>query len=174
MQEIHPFIDVDGVLADFAGAAAKLHNYDIERWPLGTYDMVDVLGISDDEFWAPIYCIGADFWENLETLPWAMDLVGALPRFTLLTSPSGHPTEAHGKMAWIRRVFGSGFRDYMIGPNKHLCARHPGAVIVDDFPKNCERFVAAGGRAVLFPQRWNHRHEHHRNPLAVVLPEVLS
>ena len=166
------FLDVDGVIADFTGAAAVLHGFDVEHWPLGTYNMEDVLRIADSEFWAPINAAGAEFWASLDLLPWARELIDALPCFTLLTSPSHYPSSAHGKVAWIQRIFGSDFRDYLIGSPKHLLASYPGAILIDDFAANCDRFSAAGGRAVLFPAQWNHRYRHHRDPLSVVLPEL--
>jgi hypothetical protein len=165
------FLDVDGVLADFAGAAAKLHGrHDPIHmwWPRGTYDMVGVLGLTDAEFWAPINDAGADFWAGLDVLPHVPVVLREIERtglgFTLLTSPSHHPSSLHGKLAWIQRVFGSEFRDYLIGPPKHLCARTPGAILIDDFPANCQRFGDAGGMAVLFPALWNEYHADWSDP----------
>jgi hypothetical protein len=158
------FLDVDGVIADFAGASAALHGRgpSLDWWPLGAYDMAAAMGLSEPEFWAPINDAGADFWAGLAPLPWAEDLVQCIMRqcsgFTLLTSPSRHPSSAHGKVQWIHRMFGTGFRNYMIGSQKHLLSRWPGAILIDDFHANVAAFREHGGRAILFPQRWNANH----------------
>lgn len=160
----YAFLDIDGVLADFAGAAAALHGRDpsLDWWPTGHYDMARVLGMTDLEFWAPINECGSDFWASLGTLPWAQDLVQMVmcecSGFTLTTSPSRHPSSAHGKTEWIHRMFGSSFRNYMIGPPKHLLSKWPGAILIDDYHVNVATFREYGGRAILFPQKWNAHH----------------
>jgi len=164
------FLDLDGVLADWATAAILLHGHVPEAvlssWPAGTYDLADVLGISDNEMWRPINDAGASFWADLEPLPWCGDLMSLCMRTaptTILTSPSKDPAAAAGKTMWLQAVFGSSFRDYLIGPAKVACA-YPGAVLIDDADKNCETFVASatgvrtGGESIVFPQRWNSKH----------------
>jgi hypothetical protein len=78
---------------------------------------------------------------------------------TILTSPSKDPAAAAGKTRWLQSVFGRDFRSYLIGPDKQSCAR-PGAVLIDDRDENCDSFRQAGGRAIVFPQRWNSGHAH--------------
>jgi hypothetical protein len=164
------FLDLDGVLADWASAAIRLHDHDpisiLAAWPVGTYDLADVLGISGNEMWRPINDAGASFWANLEPLPWCGDLMSLCQRTaptTILTSPSKDPAAAAGKTRWLQAVFGSSFCDYLIGPAKVACA-YPGAVLIDDADKNCETFVAnsqgvrTGGRSIVFPQPWNSKH----------------
>jgi hypothetical protein len=123
-----------------------------------------VLGISGNEMWRPINAAGADFWANLKPLPWCTELMTACTSIaptTILTSPSKDPRAAAGKTAWLQRVFGSSFRDYLIGPAKAACA-HRGAVLIDDSDEGCKAFEAAGGRAVVFPQPWNSGHAERR------------
>ncbi len=164
------FVDLDGVLADWASSAIRLHGRTpaavFDSWPLGTYDLAAVLGISGNAMWHPINEAGADFWANLEPLPWCGDLLTLCQRTaptTILTSPSKDPAAAAGKTRWLQAVFGSGFRDYLIGPAKAACA-YPGAVLIDDADENCDSFVASrqgvhtGGHAIVFPQRWNSKH----------------
>jgi len=183
------FLDLDGVLADWATAAILLHGRDpdavLGSWPAGTYDLADVLGISDNEMWRPINDAGASFWAELKPLPWYGDLLSLCMHTaptTILTSPSKDPSAAAGKTRWLQAVFGSGFRDYLIGPAKVACA-YPGAVLIDDADKNCESFVASaqgirtGGAAVVFPQRWNSKHElvsriERNGPLGYVLEQL--
>jgi 5'(3')-deoxyribonucleotidase len=168
------FLDVDGVLADFAGAAARLHGRTQPLdswWPRGAYSMAAVLNISGDEFWAPINAAGSDFWRDLEVLPHFEAMIAALHprRFTLLTSPSREPSCLQGKLEWIHKVFGSKFRDYVITPRKHLLA-HPlcGAILIDDLPSNCHDFEMAGGEAILFPTLYNKEHRYWDRPVGRV------
>jgi hypothetical protein len=59
-----------------------------------------------------------------------------------------------GKLVWLGNLFGTPFRDYLMGPNKHFLARD-GAVLIDDNDDKCIKFVEYGGNAILFPQKWN-------------------
>jgi hypothetical protein len=158
------FLDLDGVLADWATAAIRAHNRDpklvLELWPAGVYEMADVIGISGNALWRPIDAAGAEFWAELEPLPWMFDLFKACTTIaptTILTSPSKHVSCPGGKTAWLQRHFGSSFRNYLIGPDKAACARR-GAVLIDDRDDGCKAFEAAGGHAVVFPQPWNTEH----------------
>jgi hypothetical protein len=157
-------LDLDGVLADWATAAILQHGRDpavvLSTWPAGVYDLADVLGISGNAMWQPINEAGAEFWATLDPLPWCGDLMslctGIAPT-TILTSPSKDPGAASGKTRWLQSVFGSSFRDYLIGPAKAACAGR-GAVLIDDRDEGCESFIAAGGHAIVFPQPWNSAH----------------
>jgi FMN phosphatase YigB (HAD superfamily) len=165
------FLDLDGVLADWASAAIRAHGHDpvaiYAGWQPGTYDLADVLGISGNAMWGPVNDAGADFWANLQPYPWCrplMDLCTSLAPTTILTSPSKDPAAASGKTRWLQAQFGSDFRSYLIGPDKVSCARR-GAVLIDDADKNCDGFRAAGGSAIVFPQKWNIGHRYATDPM---------
>ncbi len=164
------FLDIDGVLADTVGALARMHYADPDLrtwWPRGEYSCAKAFGCTDAEVWA---FTDHDWWASLPMLPHAralIDLCASRPGgFTLATSPLHDPASASGKVEWIRKHFGAGFRDYMIGPHKHLMARHPDAVLIDDFEANCQKFVEHGGCAILFPALWNRLHD--RDPMHTV------
>jgi hypothetical protein len=172
------FLDVDGVLADFMGAACRLHHRDpleaYEAWPLGVYDVLDVWGISGSAFWDPIHRAGADFWANLDLLPDAMRLYEGLRErghVVLLTSPSRDASSLAGKCLWMQRHFGASFRDYLVGPAKRYVAR-AGAFLVDDFHEHTDAFTAHCGHGVLFPQLWNPRYDERDHAVDLVLGEV--
>lgn len=73
----HIYIDMDGVLADFCGAAFRCHghNYDHDTYPRNEWEIAKVLGVTMDEFWKPIDDAGIEYWANLEPLSWAADLL---------------------------------------------------------------------------------------------------
>lgn len=148
-------LDVDGVLVDFVGGAAKLLNYDpavVTCW-----DYYPLIGKTEDEFWRAIDSAGSDFWHDLPIYPWAIKLIedcrSTAPTI-LLTSPSQCPSSAHGKLRWIQSHLGRRFRDYLIGAKKEFCAR-PDTILIDDSDANYRKFEEHGGRAILFPRPWN-------------------
>lgn len=158
----HIFIDMDDVLFDFVGEALRLHgrpevldNYPPKEWRLSA-----VLGISDADFWGKIDDAGPGWWANLPLLPRAMELVELCRTYapiTIATSPSRHWHSAAGKIQALQKHFGPDFRDYMIGPQKHLLARR-GCLLIDDADRNVLAFDEAGGATCLVPRPWNRGH----------------
>lgn len=148
-------LDIDGVLADFVGATAKLMGFDPAIVTCWNY--FDKIGITESHFWDRIHSQGENFWADLEPYPWMADLVKACQDVAptiLLTSPSSCSTSAAGKVRWMKRHLGDRFRDYLIGSKKEFCA-HGDSVLIDDSDANCDKFGAHGGYAILFPQPWN-------------------
>lgn len=148
-------LDLDGVLVDFVGGAAKIFGYDPSV--VTTWDYYPLIGVTESEFWRRIDEAGSDFWAHLEPYPWAMDLYdkcASIAPTILLTTPSKCPTSAHGKVRWMQSVFGTNFRKFLIGPSKEFCA-NADTVLIDDNDSNCKRFEEVGGNAILFPRPWN-------------------
>ena len=155
------FLDLDGVVANFFGAALRVHDrLDlVDKWPKGEWDMAKVMGISEGNFWNGFDY--PEFWRTIPVYSWAEFLIGQLQKFapiTVATSPGLSCYAATSKIEWVREslpvIGGPGFSDFLIGHQKHLLAK-PGAVLIDDNETNCRRFKAAGGEAILFPQVWN-------------------
>lgn len=175
------FIDVDEVLADWLTPTLRLLGFDpadvAATWSEinpRPWDVFEVLRVSPDRAWRAIDEAGSQHWADLALHPWSMPLYRACkdiaPTF-LLTSPSLASTCASGKVEWMQRHFGRSFRDFLIGPAKHACAR-PGALLIDDSPRNCERFVEHGGHAIVFPGLGNDLHEQRDRPLAHVFHQL--
>lgn len=153
-------IDMDGVLADFARhALARFDRLDLlDTWPSGQYEIHEIVGIPQDEFWGTLDQEGPEFWAGLPELPWAAELCDLVREkvgnFHISTSPSRAPASSMGKVHWLQRFFDPRFRRYMLGSHKYLLAK-PGVVLIDDSDEKCKKFIEAGGDAVLFPQPWN-------------------
>jgi len=150
------FLDLDGCCCDFVGAACREHGRntdDVDCW-----NFFEKWGIDEDQFWEPINAAGREFWANLEPFEWFDELHSVVRKydkdFFVLTKPSRQASCLAGKLDWIHRHFGNGFRNYIFSPNKTPLAQ-PGRVLIDDSDENCEGFVQAGGHAILFPQPWN-------------------
>lgn len=153
------YLDVDGVVADFVGATAKLFDFDpavVDRW-----DYYPAIGHTEQTFWDRIKSAGVDFWRSIEPYEWANELLAKLNEVgpvTLLTAPPPR-TDIRGQMIagrvdWIHARFGDRFENYFVGrPKERLAA--PDAVLVDDSDANFVDFCRAGGHGILFPQPWN-------------------
>jgi 5'(3')-deoxyribonucleotidase len=158
----HVFLDMDGVISDFVTAALALHGREdaVADWPVGEWHVSKALGISSSQFWREINLQGHAFWAELPAYSWMDELVEKIREyapFTILSSPSLVPECLSGKVWWLQQHFAKGFRDFLIGPHKHHCAK-PDVVLIDDSDENVQRFRAHGGQAILFPQVWNQNH----------------
>lgn len=171
-------LDMDGVITDFVGRAIEIHGKRPEtvlaNWPRGTHWLHEVLKTDLPGFWRPINAQGERFWRDLSPYPWAralLDWIEAVPEnWAICTSPSRDPACPRGKMEWLYAHIRPAFRDVALTPRKHLLA-NPNTVLIDDTERMVERFEAAGGHAVLFPQAWN-RKGAQADPWAQVLAEL--
>ncbi len=150
------FLDMDGVCCDFAGAALKAHGSPLKPQDIGVWNMETVMGLTLDEFWAPINDKGVLFWRDLEELPWFKELYmlcrNSAEEVVFLTSAYS-PVAAAGKIMWLRDRFGSSFDNYSMTPKKKFVAHNRG-VLIDDHVKNCNEW-SKHGDFILFQQTWN-------------------
>lgn len=162
--DIRIFLDLDGVLADFVQGAVELHGYDSDPYgPVanrGRWDLEKIIGIPEQDFFSPM---GYDFWANLKPLPWAwqlMDIVNETfgeENVAIMTSPVPRDGCIDGKRAWIKKHLPNIGTRVFFGKHKWLCA-NPHALLIDDYPKNVNRFRRNGGQGLLFPAKWNKLH----------------
>lgn len=168
-------LDIDEVIADFVGGALKVHGWtraELEAvWEPGTWSIVEPMGLTKETFWAPILKAGPDFWEELDVLPWAAELIATVVSKTkdwwLVTSPGRGGAAAHiGKEAWIKQRFGD-FKRFVVTRHKELSAK-PGVVLIDDNAATVQKFVDAGGHGIVFPSRHNYLWPYADNAIAFV------
>lgn len=157
----HIFLDMDGVVCDFISAAFRVHGSEFNpaTYPRGEWSIAKVLGITETQFWEKIDAVGEDFWPGLVKYPWAEELIACVerhvgPNWSFCTTPSRAHFSSSGKVLWIQEEFGSRFRRYHIGEDKHHFAQSQ-HLLIDDSTANCQKFTGAGGHAILFPQPWN-------------------
>lgn len=160
-------LDMDGVIVDFVGGASRLFGTDLTKHP--DWGIEKALGITERQFWKKIDEAGEEFWEDLDEYPWTEELLLVLGEhsFIISTSPSLHPNSTAGKVRWLKKKFGYGFTNYMIGKHKYLMAKS-GLTLIDDKDRNVEQFLYEGGSAVLFPQPWNANRDFADDPVRVV------
>ena len=170
-------LDVDGVLANFSKAAffacrpkasPKAYRKYLETYPGGVWDFAETVGLSTQEFWRCIDKTCAresfNFWVGVPAYPQAKSFFNslrALAPVILCTAASEGLGFWSGRAEWLRDVLGvAGARVPLIimrNASKGLIAAD-NAVLVDDNDKNVNEFIAAGGKAELFPRRWNSSH----------------
>ncbi len=159
-------VDMDEVLADFAGSAAAVHGwtYDhlLDTKPKGQWDMIEPMGLTPDEFWEPIHKLGEKFWVDLKMHPWVTDLIHLVMSVTddwyVVSCPSQSLAAYTGKIKWLRGIFGQDFNRFIITSHKHLLAQE-NVVLVDDREATVKKFIVAGGKGVVFPSPHNHLYE---------------
>jgi hypothetical protein len=176
------YLDMDGVLANFAGSAAALFHKNEEGlvWPEivkstgKTVSSIHVpLGLeSEDELWDKINEKGTEFWENLEFYPWRdelWDLCESIADTMICTSPARYGECALGKTRWLQAWKGEAFRKYIFIPGrKHLLAA-PGTVLIDDYDKKAEEFgTCTGAWGLIFPRKWNKKREFAADPVEYI------
>lgn len=179
-------VDMDELLADFVGGAAKLHGITLsqlhDKWPIGTWDMSKAVGLAKelphamslDEFWHPINC-NATFWERLKQHSWAYELMNLVYTYAkdsndwlIVSSPARCESSHVGKIRWLRRFFNNPtFDRFCLTPHKEYFAMKD-AVLIDDRESNCEEFRRHGGQAILFPAYNNGLYTERHSPLTHV------
>lgn len=170
-------IDMDEVLVDFIGGAAKafclsreavMNERKDNEWSITRAMglLLDDPWFNDDKLWDTINSVGIEFWEGLEPLPWiddVMELVQqATPDWHIATAPSRCDTSYTGKVRWLKNYFGSSFDRFIITPHKTLFAR-PKSILIDDRERNIHRFIdvnnerypSTRGYGILFPTKGN-------------------
>jgi len=167
---------LDGVFADFTGAAASIHGKwatKIEKW-----DFFKDWGLTADQFWDKIHLAGDDFYkEQVLPYPWAKELLLEIQKtdeFIIMTSPSNNPYGYSGKKIWIDKYLQPFVLDpirIVVGSDKWLLA-NPDAVLIDDYDVNIHKFAKAGGFTITYPQLWNNAQMHASNGMFQVKREL--
>ena len=177
------YMDLDGVIIDWDTASMELFGFrgvQADRWDHLVELVAERDGIDKDRamgrVWAAIDREGPEWWANMDVYDAGLALYEAcwqVAPVVFVTSPSRSPSSAAGKVMWItkhaktftrlrgkaRHSFGEfgmkpARRAYAISPAKAMLAG-PTKLLIDDRKLNCDRFVAAGGEALLWPQPWN-------------------
>lgn len=154
--------DMDGVLADFVGAACAIHERSTAS--VTSYDFwtdwrhANGVSYADHEFWAPIHEKGVDFWREIPRILAGADMLHHLSaelgvEVAIATDDGGHPGAIEGKRKWFEACLDID-APLIFTREKHLLAQR-GRLLIDDNPANCRAFRAAGGDAWLWPQPWN-------------------
>ena len=151
-------VDLDGVLAYWEKAAAKTCGIDYKdekiRDAIKNGKRLETFIGGDEIMWPMIDKEGEKWWEDLEKLPWADDLIDLLKKETkdlfFLSSPSKSPICYSGKIKWVLKNYPKMERDLFLGCKKYLFA-NSNILLIDDTEKKCKEFREYGGHAFLWP-----------------------
>jgi 5'(3')-deoxyribonucleotidase len=174
------FLDMDGVIADFFGSVCRMYNRDYAEshatlvpgdWMLGGF-----LGpLTQADMWVEINKLHEHFWEHMPEYAHSQHLYKQLKNYApvkFLSDPGPHAHVWSGKMKWLHRFApGVTSSDVVFTKAKSLLAG-PRRLLVDDHDDNCKNFVAAGGHAILFPRKWNRRHQEEHQAVELALKEA--
>ena len=157
-ENLRIFLDLDGVICYWLKSAAKTCNVDIEdqktRDALKNGKRLESFVGGDEKMWHMIDEEGDEWWENIEKLPWADDLIDLLKKHTkelsFLSSPSNSPLCYSGKAKWIIKNYPEMSKDVFLGCKKHRVA-NPNILLIDDTDKKVKQFRKYGGHAFKWP-----------------------
>lgn len=137
------FLDLDGCVSDFTGHLQKhlrLEDMTPEEflaWVMSKRGIVDTLPY--------------EFWVDMPFLPNGRKLYDFCKEMTatvICTSPGNSPCSSSGKHAFLNKNF-KGSRNWIITGAKWAFANDR-SLLIDDRPKNVDRFNQAGGKAFLY------------------------
>lgn len=151
-------VDLDGVLAYWEKAAAETCGVDYKdekiRQQMKDGKRMETFVGGDPKMWKMIDAEGEAWWENMEKMPWADDLVDLLKKetkdFFFLSSPSKSPICYSGKIKWVLKNYPKEDRSLFLGCKKHLVA-NPNVLLVDDTDRKVKEFREYGGHAFKWP-----------------------
>ena len=150
--------DLDGVISYWEKSAAKTCGVDYEdekiRQQIKDGKRMEAFVGGDSKMWKMIDAEGEEWWENMEKLPWADDLVNLLKKeskdFIFLSSPSNSPLCYSGKIKWVTKHYPDLSKNLMLGCKKHMFAGS-NTLLVDDTDKKIKQFREYGGHAFKWP-----------------------
>jgi len=155
---MQPFLDQDGVLADFDGGIKRWYNLTFtqaehEVWE---YDFKRHGFKRETDFWKGLT---KNFWADLEWTADGKELYALVKQYdpVIMTSPPwSSPNAIDGKAEWIKKNLKKVWRSRRMcfTSRKHLFA-HSQALLIDDKESNVQEFREAGGHAILVPRPWN-------------------
>jgi len=161
------YLDMDGVIADFVHAFMHIHKRMDLAHNLTTRCLEEVLGITQEECWAPIVDEKHYFWDEIPIFPWAIELyqfcrqigpVTFLSRPICLPELNGRDTAycVRGKLTWLRRNFGQEIDEHdVIFTGRKESVAKPGVLLVDDDERYELKFRERGARQIVFPACYN-------------------
>lgn len=144
------YLDMDGVLVNFIDGGVKAGVLDIKS---GKVD------------WNSLNAMGSNYWEDLEWLEEGRKLYEFLLEFTreheidlCILTAVGLTSGKEGKINWIKKhgLKINPLNVYIVnrGSDKKSFADHE-SLLIDDYSKNVNEFIQAGGEAIKFKKNTN-------------------
>ena len=150
------FLDLDGVLCDLLGGIEIMMHIKLNR-AQGSIDFMEALGIGRKEFWRNM---SIEDWAGLPKMEDADTILNIVdeykPVILSANTETGTANCIAGKIEWLKRNIMDYYEDdrWFFGKKKYKLA-YPGAILIDDYEYNTEKWENAGGIAILVPRPWN-------------------
>lgn len=136
------FLDVDGVLADFR---KQCENHNCIK---GTKVNWDVIRSAGSKFWEDIEWTS----EGKEFFNWVKKVCDQEDIELFILTAVKDSDGKIGRLNWLKKNIGLDKHHLIIvntGKEKTYYAQ-PDSLLIDDFGKNCDQFIEAGGQAIKF------------------------
>lgn len=150
------FLDQDGVICDLIGGIEIMMGVELDHTQ-GSIDFMKELGMSPEEFWNSM---SVENWASLPKMPDADEILELVRPYkpVILSANTTYGTTncVAGKIEWLKRNVPDYYEDdrWFFGKAKYKLA-YPGAILIDDYTYNTEKWEKAGGEAILVPRPWN-------------------
>lgn len=159
-------LDVDGVLADFAGALLAWAGPVYSREQLTEWDLTKALGLEDRQQEFDAVASEPGFCESLPLIDGAQVFVEELRSFAeiiVVTSPySAAKLWTFERLRWLEKHFAITKHDVIFAKRKYLVR---GDLMIDDGPHNIDEFLRRDLKGILIDQPWNR--DHRELPVAI-------
>jgi hypothetical protein len=172
---VNALVDLDGVLVD--SVTEMFRRFGQGKTPAvcqGSYNTSTILGIDD-----PWSQFGGDFFEYAAWTFDGRDLLDVVESICpvkdifVCTTPTYESSSAEGKLRWVRANLPQYERQYVLTPYKELLAAED-SVLIDDCDENVDRFIDAGGYAILVPRAWNRLYKFNGSVVQYVRDQLLA
>lgn len=158
MKRVKIFLDMDGFVFNWNKEACRIMGINDQDPNIRKILKNDPEGIekicSKEDLYRTINDHGSAYWCNLDIFPWAKKVFEFLNNrgdCCFLSSPGKWLYAPAGKLQAILREFPG--TPSLIGKEKYFAA-HPEALLIDDHPKNIDKFVQHGGNGFLWPNQY--------------------
>ena len=154
------YLDLDGVLVDFVSGINKCMGISentvasIRNW----WEKYDIPFEQVNS-----YCT-IDFWQNLAWLSNGKEILSAVldkfsqPNIFLLTTPMPNSGSWTGKFKWVQKHLPLFTKQLIITMAPKALFAGSDILLIDDYDKNIEEFITAGGKGCLVPRSSNKFH----------------
>lgn len=139
-KSIRVYVDMDGVLTDFAKSLCKLLDIPLDR----NFTFKN----NDTKVWKKIDDAGEEFWADMDWMPKSKEFWDSLSTHNpiILSAPSNHKSSIYGKKTWINKNLGS--VPFILDDEKEKYAS-PNSILIDDREKNITKWIKEGGIGIL-------------------------
>ena len=153
------FLDMDGVIVDWFGAAMK--KLGIKEYPCPGYawliSYLEERGLDGKKFWEEL---GRDWYAGLQWTGDGREILRECERsgsVMICTSYTDNGGCLAGKLDWIQREMPKYSDRIVFTRQKFLCNRSRNDILIDDFDDNIMSWdqVRGGGQGILVPRIWN-------------------